>query len=102
MQTLFSGKFLTRPFTTGHSQLTTRNFIRMYSKEQTQQLQATTKKLLKNPGDVEDLRNVLRFHEHRYYVLNDPLISDFEYDQLYKSLEKTEAENPKLITPDSP
>ena len=45
---------------------------------------------------------MLRFHEYRYYILNDPLISDFEYDQLYKALEKIEAENPKLITADSP
>lgn len=52
--------------------------------------------------DTEDLRSVLRFHEYRYYVLNDPLISDFEYDTLYKSLEKLEKENPDLIVPDSP
>src|SRR5690349_17778279 len=51
---------------------------------------------------VDDLREVLRFHENRYYILNDPLISDFEYDQLYKGLEKLESENPDLITPDSP
>src|SRR6476469_550941 len=52
--------------------------------------------------DIDALRDVLRFHENRYYILNDPLISDFEYDQLYKALEKLEAENPDLITPDSP
>ena len=74
----------------------------MYSKEQTQKLQAATKKLLKEPGSITDLRDVLRFHEHRYYVLDEPLISDFEYDQLYKNLEKIEAESPELITPDSP
>ena len=45
---------------------------------------------------------MLRFHEHRYYILNDPLLSDFEYDQLFKALEKIEKENPTLITPDSP
>jgi DNA ligase (NAD+) len=45
---------------------------------------------------------VLRFHEYRYYILNDPLISDYEYDQLYKKLEELEKENPKLISPDSP
>jgi len=45
---------------------------------------------------------VLRFHEHRYYILNDPLLSDFEYDQLFKALEKIEKENPTLITLDSP
>jgi len=45
---------------------------------------------------------VLRFHEHRYYILNDPLLSDYEYDQLFKALEKIEKENPTLISPDSP
>lgn len=74
----------------------------MYTKEQTQKLQAVTKKLLKEPGSINDLRDILRFHEHRYYVLDEPLISDFEYDKLYKDLEKIEAETPELITPDSP
>lgn len=74
----------------------------MYTKDQTQQLQTLTKKILKNPVGVNDLRDVLRFHEYRYYVLNDPLISDFEYDQLYKSLEKIESDHPEIITPDSP
>ena len=51
---------------------------------------------------LEDLREVLRYHEWKYYVKNEPLISDLEYDLLYKLLEKTETENPLLITPDSP
>lgn len=51
---------------------------------------------------INDLRDVLRFHEYRYYVLNDPLISDFEYDTLYKALEQLETADPALITPDSP
>ncbi|MGI8584004.1 MAG: NAD-dependent DNA ligase LigA [Chitinophagaceae bacterium] len=74
----------------------------MYTNEQTQKLQAVTKTLLKEPGSIHDLRDALRFHEYRYYVLNEPLISDFEYDQLYKNLEKIEQENPEIITPDSP
>ncbi len=74
----------------------------MYTKEQTQKLQAVTKKLLKEPGSINELRDILRFHEHRYYVLDEPLISDYEYDNLYKDLEKIEAETPELITPDSP
>jgi DNA ligase (NAD+) len=45
---------------------------------------------------------VLRFHEYRYYILNDPLVADYEYDELYKALEKMEKENPSLITADSP
>ncbi|MET0393045.1 MAG: NAD-dependent DNA ligase LigA, partial [Chitinophagaceae bacterium] len=52
--------------------------------------------------EVELLRNVLRFHEYRYYVLNDPLIADGEYDRLYKELERIESADPALVTPDSP
>ncbi|MEO8403215.1 MAG: NAD-dependent DNA ligase LigA [Chitinophagaceae bacterium] len=81
----------------------------MYSKEQTQQLQKQTVAFLKLKGDsavskkdIEKLRDVLRFHEHRYYILNDPLVSDFEYDQLFKELEKIESENPSIVTADSP
>ena len=74
----------------------------MYTKEQTQKLQSLTKSLLKKPGSIHELREVLRFNEHRYYVLNDPLVSDFEYDQLYKCLEQIEEESSELITPDSP
>jgi DNA ligase (NAD+) len=55
-----------------------------------------------NPEELETIRNILRFHEHRYYVLNDPLISDTEYDMLYKKLEAAEAEHPDWISADSP
>ena len=51
---------------------------------------------------VNDLRDVIHFHDYRYYVLSEPLITDFEYDGLYKKLKKLEAEYPELITPDSP
>ncbi|KAA9042086.1 NAD-dependent DNA ligase LigA [Ginsengibacter hankyongi] len=74
----------------------------MYTKEQTKDLQALTNRLPKNAGTIDELRNVLRFHEYRYYILNDPLVSDAEYDSLYKTLEKLEKENPSLITSDSP
>lgn len=78
----------------------------MYTSDQTRKLQSETSLLLKKKTleskDIDLLRDVLRFHEHRYYVLNDPLVSDFEYDQLYKALEKIETENPKLVTKDSP
>ena len=74
----------------------------MYTKEQTQHLSELTKQSMKKPLGVKELRELLRFHEHRYYVLNDPLISDFEYDSLYKALEKEEGAHPELITPDSP
>ncbi|MFZ9261774.1 MAG: NAD-dependent DNA ligase LigA [Chitinophagaceae bacterium] len=51
---------------------------------------------------IEDLRNCIRFHEHRYYVMNDPLLADAEFDQLYKLLEKIEKKVPSIITSDSP
>ena len=81
----------------------------MYSKEKIKELQKATDVLIKKQAggtissdEVGQLREVLRFHEHRYYILNDPLIADYEYDQLYKALEKIEAEYPSLKTPDSP
>ena len=68
--------------------------------EQTQHLLAHTNSLCLE--DIQTLREILRFHEHRYYILNDPLISDHEYDQLYKTLERIEKEHPNFIVPDSP
>jgi len=52
--------------------------------------------------EIEKLRDQIRHHEHRYYVLNDPEISDFEFDQLMRRLQDLESEHPELITPDSP
>ena len=81
----------------------------MYSASATQTLQQQTTQLLSSvqssaitEKEINTLRDVLRFHEYRYYILNDPLISDYEYDTLYKALEKLEAANPSIITPDSP
>jgi DNA ligase (NAD+) len=81
----------------------------MYSSDQIQQLEKLTANLLgqlKSKGlskdRLEELREVLRFHEYRYAILNDPLIADFEYDILYKELEKLEREYPELVTADSP
>ncbi|CAN5311233.1 NAD-dependent DNA ligase LigA [soil metagenome] len=75
----------------------------MYTKEDIKQLQQSTTQFATGEAiEIERLRQVLRFHEYRYYTLNDPLISDKEYDLLYKKLEKAESENPFLITPDSP
>jgi DNA ligase (NAD+) len=51
---------------------------------------------------IEELREIIREHDHRYYVLTEPSISDYEYDKLIKELERLEAENPELITSDSP
>ena len=79
----------------------------MYSKSQTIDLQDKTKSLLVHTKgytikQIEDLREVLRFHEYRYYILSDPLISDKEYDQLYQALVSMEEKNPSSVTPDSP
>lgn len=78
----------------------------MYSNSETKSWQEQTLAFLKSgtfaKKDIQVLRGVLKFHEHRYYVLNDPLISDGEYDQLYKGLEKIEREHPELISADSP
>ncbi len=48
------------------------------------------------------LREVINYHEYRYYVLDDPVVSDYEYDMLYKKLEAIETQWPELVTPDSP
>jgi len=50
----------------------------------------------------EDLKQEVRYHNYRYYVLNDPIISDAEYDRLMAELRKIEAEHPDWVTPDSP
>lgn len=51
---------------------------------------------------VDDLRREIRFHEERYYVLNEPLISDAEFDERVRELQALEQQFPELITPDSP
>lgn len=51
---------------------------------------------------VRDLREVIRFHEWRYYIANQPLISDFEFDKLFKKLQELEARFPLLLSEDSP
>jgi len=78
----------------------------MYSAEQTKQLQHETELLKEKQevtaAEIDTLRGVLRFHEYRYYILNDPLIDDTAYDMLFKQLQKLEAANPLLVTDDSP
>jgi DNA ligase (NAD+) len=51
---------------------------------------------------IEALREKIRHHEYRYYVLDDPEISDADFDKLMNELKRLEAEHPQLITPDSP
>jgi DNA ligase (NAD+) len=51
---------------------------------------------------VEELRDLINFHDYRYYVLDDPEVSDAEYDELMRELRALEDEFPEFITPDSP
>src|SRR6202167_3720011 len=51
---------------------------------------------------IEALREKIRHHEYLYYVLDQPEISDFEFDKLMQELKDLEAEHPELITADSP
>ena len=80
----------------------------MYSSDQTRHLQDLSKLLLQRLSkgvtikDLLTLRQVLLFHEYRYYILNDPLLTDREYDILYKALEKLEFDYPDSVSPDSP
>ncbi|MBX7107147.1 MAG: NAD-dependent DNA ligase LigA [Chitinophagales bacterium] len=85
----------------------------MYSAEEQKKLIARTTQLLKaTTGNelpaqpdhilINDLREVIRYHEWRYYVLSEPVIADAEYDQLYTSLKKLEEKFPAIITHDSP
>ncbi|HHV62328.1 MAG TPA: NAD-dependent DNA ligase LigA [Firmicutes bacterium] len=51
---------------------------------------------------VEELRELIEHHNYRYYVLDDPEISDAEFDALMRELAALEAQHPELVTPDSP
>src|ERR1700704_5789599 len=52
--------------------------------------------------EIEELRDTLKRHEHLYYVLDKPEITDAEYDALMRRLSDLEKAHPELITPDSP
>src|SRR5580658_1154762 len=52
--------------------------------------------------EADNLRKAIRHHEHQYYVLDQPEISDTEYDELMQQLQTLEKEHPELATPDSP
>jgi DNA ligase (NAD+) len=60
------------------------------------------KKLVDPAVRVEELREQIRRHEHAYYVLDSPEVSDAEYDALFLELRRIEEERPDLLTPDSP
>ncbi len=80
----------------------------MFKKSDTSSLLAKTKTYLSAletnyPADtVSEVADLIRFHEWCYYVNSQPVISDFEYDQLYKLLERLEAAFPEQVNPDSP
>ncbi|MFT4202290.1 MAG: NAD-dependent DNA ligase LigA [Chitinophagaceae bacterium] len=79
----------------------------MFSETETLELGRLSQQLLKDivgigVERIKELRKVLQFNEYRYYVLNSPLVSDTEYDRLYKQLQKLESEHPELVTADSP
>src|ERR1035441_8001706 len=58
---------------------------------------------MKDPaGQIEQFSEELRHHEHQYYVLDAPEITDAEYDALIRRLQTLEAQHPELLTPDSP
>lgn len=77
----------------------------IYNSEQQAFFYEESKKYLGQSASKEDinaLRDVIRYHEWRYGILNDPVIADKEYDHLYKLLEALEKAHPELITDDSP
>ena len=52
--------------------------------------------------ELTELREKIRYHNHRYHVLDDPEITDAEYDRLFQRLLQIEKSHPNLLTPDSP
>lgn len=85
----------------------------MYSQKQQKELIDLTTQLLKRAKSdhlpekeeldtVADLRNVIRYHDWRYYVQSEAVISDFEYDQLFAWLRKLENKHPESAAEDSP
>ena len=77
----------------------------MYPSDIQKQYTEQSKQFLNTPADkdqIDLLRKVLQFHEWKYYIQNDPVISDHEYDLLFKQLQAIERAYPRLITADSP
>lgn len=78
----------------------------MYSEDEQKKLLDLTQRIKSieqlSVFDANDLRSVLRFHDWRYYVQSEPVISDFDYDLLFQKLKKIEEVHPEIITPDSP
>jgi DNA ligase (NAD+) len=79
----------------------------MYSKPDEQRLYKQAKNLLEKDlqdfdKEINELREVIVYSDWKYYVMDEPVLSDAEYDQLFKKLKKLEAAHPGLITADSP
>jgi DNA ligase (NAD+) len=85
----------------------------MYTSEQVREFKKLTDKLLEHVDhevnnqqeaaqEVIDLRDVINFHDHQYYVKNEPTITDYEYDKLFKRLKSIEDHFPALASEDSP
>lgn len=80
----------------------------MYSKEEQHRFNNISQQLIKDSGGfpkaklIEELVKVINYHDWRYYVLSEPVITDSDYDHLFKLLRKLEEENPQLVFPDSP
>ncbi len=77
----------------------------MNIKDDDQRIRALSDQFLLKPAgkdDLAELKEVLIYHERKYYIEDSPIVSDFEYDTLYRQLSEIEEAHPELITPDSP
>ena len=79
----------------------------MYAHDDEKRLYEQAKHLLKEEKGIAadviaHLREVINFADWKYYVQDDPQLSDFEYDSLYKKLKQLEEQHPELVTTDSP
>ena len=80
----------------------------MYTASEQHQLNLFSESLIKGEGHhsvaekIDSLRKVIKYHDWRYYVLSEPIITDFDYDSLFKQLRELEAAHPDLVTSDSP
>jgi len=79
----------------------------MYNPKDEQRLYAQAKHLLKEHSEdtattIQELREVIRYADWKYYVQNEPMLSDFEYDSIFKKLKDLEHKYPEQVTSDSP
>lgn len=77
----------------------------MYTKEDEQRLYTLAKSLLATDAaieQIEPLREVINYADRKYYVQDDPVLADVEYDTLFKKLKKLEEQYPEQVTADSP